>query len=158
MHSKLNRLAEQVTDAQRDSFNRKKDLFHEALIIYYEQQVSGRLAIAHSDTGYITGIVKHLWSKERKRRQAIPVGYTQPGEEEQQNVSAGKLLALVETAGKKCLEMLKAFYYDKMKPQQVADAFGFSGVRSATVQKYKCLEKLRDTVKEKSLDYADFTE
>ncbi len=140
------------------SFDDAKDLFHDALVIYYEKRVSGRLVIEQNDTVYITGIVKHLWHKEKKRRQAILAAHTQQDEEDQQDTSARKLLALVETAGKKCLEILKAFYYDKMKPQQVADAFGFSGTRSATVQKYKCLEKLRDTVKEKSLGYADFTE
>ena len=35
LHSKLNRLAEQVTDAQRDSFNRKKDLFRETAKAYH---------------------------------------------------------------------------------------------------------------------------
>jgi hypothetical protein len=39
---------------------------------------------------------------------------------------------------------------------QVAETFGFSGVRSATVQKYKCIEKVRETVKQKALTYEDF--
>jgi len=140
------------------SFEDAKDLFQDALVMYYEKLVSGTLTIQQNDTAYITGIVKHLWSKELKRRQAIPVAYSQHNAQEEQNASANKLLALVETAGKKCLELLKAFYYHKMKPQQVAETMGYSGIRSVTVQKYKCLEKLRDTVKQKSLSHADFTE
>jgi hypothetical protein len=40
----------------------------------------------------------------------------------------------------------------------IAGRFGFSGERSATVQKFKCLEKVRDTIKSKSLSYEDFVE
>jgi hypothetical protein len=41
---------------------------------------------------------------------------------------------------------------------KVAQLFGFSGERSATVQKYKCIEKVRETVKQKALTYEDFLE
>ncbi|WP_282636750.1 hypothetical protein [Sphingobacterium thalpophilum] len=56
------------------------------------------------------------------------------------------------------MSLLKSFYYDQMSLQEIADDFGFSGIRSATVQKYKCLEKIRETVKEKALLYEDFLE
>lgn len=134
-----------------------KDMFQDALVIYYERMVAGKLSVSHSDTAYITGIVKHLWSKELKKREELQGTDIEVGEQLPQS-STQKLLHFVETAGRKCLDILKAFYYDKMPVEQVADTFGYSGIRSATVQKYKCLEKLRDTVKEKSLNYADFTE
>ena len=54
------------------------------------------------------------------------------------------------------MELLKSFYYDELPLNDIAETYGFSGVRSATVQKYKCLEKVRETVKEKSLTYEDF--
>jgi len=54
--------------------------------------------------------------------------------------------------------LLRAFYYDKLSMSKIANRFGFSSERSATVQKYKCLEKVRDLVKEKSLSYEDFLE
>ncbi len=54
------------------------------------------------------------------------------------------------------MELLKSFYYDQLPLADAATLFGFSGVRSATVQKYKCLEKVRESIKEKSLIYEDF--
>jgi hypothetical protein len=54
--------------------------------------------------------------------------------------------------------LLKSFYYDKMPMSDIGRSFGFSGERSATVQKFKCLEKVRDTVKSKALQYEDFVE
>ena len=54
------------------------------------------------------------------------------------------------------MELLRSFYYDQQPLTDIAGKFGFSGVRSATVQKYKCLEKVRETIKERSLTYEDF--
>ncbi len=56
------------------------------------------------------------------------------------------------------MELLKAFYYDDVPLKDLADSFGYSGVRSVTVQKHKCLEKVRESVKQKSLVYDDFME
>ncbi len=70
--------------------------------------------------------------------------------------SNNRLMRFLETAGKKCMELLKGFYYDQQPLTELADEFGYSGVRSATVQKYKCLEKVRETIKEKALTYDDF--
>jgi hypothetical protein len=56
------------------------------------------------------------------------------------------------------MEILKAFYYDNLSANTIAGLFGYSGIRSATVQKYKCMEKVRETIKENSLAYEDFVE
>jgi len=56
------------------------------------------------------------------------------------------------------MDLLRSFYYDKMPLTTIASTYGYSGVRSATVQKYKCLEKVRETIKEKALAYEDFME
>ena len=66
------------------------------------------------------------------------------------------VIANLETAGKKCMELLKVFYYDHLSVDNVATLFGYSSTHSATVAKYKCLEKVRETVKQNSLNYADF--
>ena len=63
-------------------------------------------------------------------------------EEREQSV-----LASLERTGKKCLRLLKAFYYDHLSMDDIAARFGFNGRRSATVQKYKCLEKVRENLK-----------
>ena len=44
--------------------------------------------------------------------------------------------------------MLLAFYYSQQPLTQIAAANGYASVRSATVQKFKCLERLRDSVRQ----------
>jgi hypothetical protein len=114
-----------------------------------------------NEQAYLVGIAKHLWAKKfRENVQYSPLDEQKSDlmDEEETHPSPAKILHYLETAGQKCLEILKAFYYDNLHVDKIAELFGYSGTRSATVQKYKCIEKVRETIKQKSLDYADFVE
>jgi DNA-directed RNA polymerase specialized sigma24 family protein len=144
------------------SFDEAKDVFQDALVIYYEKFAAGGITLKYSERSYILGIAKHCWAKKNKgnnRYTSLPDSLQGIAlEESAGSSSAEKLLELLNTSGQKCMELLRAFYYDKLPMQKIASMFGFSGERSATVQKYKCLEKVRDIVKNKSLTYEDFLE
>lgn len=144
------------------SFDEAKDVFQDALVIYYEKELTSGIVLKSSEKAYLLGIAKHLWLKTYRdsapnlpldvvniesKADDIPVGY-----------ASDKLMCYLQTAGQKCMEMLRAFYYDKLSAVQITELFGYSGIHSATVQKYKCLEKVRDTIKQKSLTYEDFLE
>ena len=145
------------------SFSDAQDIFQDTLVIFYEKLTSETVSILISEEVYILGIAKHLWIKkykgerttvsltEMERAIQIPDDYFP-------TVELAKLLRVVEVAGKKCLEVLRAFYYDKLSMQDVTRKFGYINAHSATVQKFKCIEKIRDKVKEKSMRYEDFTE
>jgi DNA-directed RNA polymerase specialized sigma24 family protein len=140
------------------SFDEAKDIFQDALVIYYEKAASGSLSVTtNNEKAYLMGIAKHLWLKKHHAdRKEVPLdGFDVECEAEAQP-SVNKILSFLQTAGKKCMDLLRSFYYDEVPLTEVAESFGFSGVRSATVQKYKCLEKVRESVKEKSLTYEDF--
>lgn len=140
------------------SFDEAKDVFQDALVAYYEKSVSAQL-IAENDMAYLVGISKNLWLKRyRDSSQNIPLDNMDISVDENEVPSENRLMHFLETAGKKCMELLKGFYYDQLPLSDIATSFGFSGVRSATVQKYKCLEKVRETIKEKALTYDDFME
>ena len=140
------------------SLEQAKDVFQDALIIYYEKLQSGTLELRTSVPAYLFGISRHLWlRKYRSDSKMLPLpGHLEISETYQAKPSAVKILRYLETAGQKCMALLKAFYYDHLQLEQIAQEFGFSGTRSATVQKFKCLEKVRDKIKEKALAYEDF--
>ena len=140
------------------SFDEAKDVFHDALVAYYEKMIEAKL-IAGNDTAYLVGISKNLWLKRyRAESRQVSLDNFDIDMEEEEHPSENRLMHFLETAGKKCMELLRAFYYDELPLNDIATQFGFSGVRSATVQKYKCLEKVRETIKEKALTYDDFME
>ena len=136
-----------------------QDIFQDTLIIYYEKIASAQAGIIVSEKAYLLGIAKRLWLQHYKatcKNQPINDFDTEVVADEQ--LAAGKILYYLETAGKKCMELLKAYYYDHLPVGDVATLFDYSGTHSATVAKYKCLEKVRETVKQNSLSYADFIE
>jgi len=143
------------------SFEQAQDIFQDALVIYYEKAQAPGAVIPQNEKAYLLGIAKNLWS------QAYKAGCkNQPLDDQQidieafadEQLSTHKLMHYLETAGQKCMDMLRAYYYDYLPVGDIATLFGYSGVRSATVAKYKCLEKVRDKVKQNSLSYADFIE
>ncbi|MGZ3873925.1 MAG: RNA polymerase sigma factor [Mucilaginibacter sp.] len=140
------------------SFDEAKDIFQDALVIYYEKVVVAALTVNTNEKAYLAGICKHLWLRKFKQNNCTATldGIDVIADIEENQPSDDKLMHFLETAGKKCMELLRSFYYDQVPLADAAKTFGFSGVRSATVQKYKCLEKVRETIKEKSLTYEDF--
>jgi DNA-directed RNA polymerase specialized sigma24 family protein len=143
------------------TFDEAKDIFQDALVVYYEKVITEGKKINTSETAYLLGISRYLWlqkHRDNNRQQPLDDSGMDVSDEKEPSPSTQKLLYYLETAGQKCMEMLKAFYYDKLPVKDIATLFGYSGERSATVQKYKCLEKVRDTVKQKALTYEDFLE
>lgn len=143
------------------NFDEAKDIFQDALVIYYEKTGEPEFTVQSNEKAYLMGICKHLWYKyynETKLKQPIDITTALKLREEQEPKVSEHILRFVELSGKKCLELLKAFYYDKLSMKDLAGKFSFSGERSATAQKYKCLEKVRTAIHDRSLTKDDFYE
>jgi len=138
------------------TFDDAKDIFQDALVVWYEKSTDRSV---NNDKAYLMGITKKLWLKKyQENNRLIPMDGFDRELEEESEPSESRILNFLQTAGKKCMDLLRSFYYDELPLNDIAETFGFSGVRSATVQKYKCLEKVRETVKEKALTYEDFVD
>jgi DNA-directed RNA polymerase specialized sigma24 family protein len=143
------------------SFQDARDIFHDAMVIFWEKDQEQ--TIRGEPAAYILGIAKHLWFRNfnvQKHRVSftdeemaitVPDDYF-PG------VNETYLFQVIRLTGKKCMEILHAFYYAHEPMKKVAQVLGYHNSHSATVQKYKCLEKIREHVKTKSLGYEDFLE
>ena len=132
------------------SLDEAKDAFHDALLIYMEKEKAGQLQVRSSRKAYLLGTAKICWLHARDKGTPIPLPenfdpaeVVDEGAEEREQ----SLLESLVRSGRKCMELLKAFYYDRCSMQDIATRFGFNGRRSATVQKYKCLEKVREEIK-----------
>ncbi len=145
------------------SLEQAKDIFHDALIIYLEGATQNNRTIHTTKEAYILGISKHLWIRKYQRdRRNVPMSDSENGiavpDDFYPTIQAKRLLRVLELSGKKCMDLLRAFYYQRLPLKKLVSALGYANEHSASVQKYKCLEKIRNTVKEKSLTYEDFTE
>lgn len=146
------------------SLEEAKDVFQDAMVVYYEKNPDVLMSVERSHQAYILGIAQNLWFRKfnnKKRHVPLKESMNFLNQENGEGFISGKehsLIQYLEKAGKKCMDLLHAFYYEKKKLDSIAESFGYSGTRSATVQKYKCLEKVRDVIKSKSLNYENFAE
>ncbi len=141
-----------------------KDIFQDSLIVYYEKVLNGQLESFTNQQAYILGIAKKLWLKKYHHMKklvelnAMEKNISIPIDFYAQNKKQNRMIHFLETAGKRCMEILQSFYYHQTPLPEIAQRFGFSNTRSATVQKYKCLEKIRTQVKTKQMSYEEIME
>jgi RNA polymerase sigma factor (sigma-70 family) len=143
------------------SFDDARDVFQDALIVLHEKQGEDEFALNTSAKAYLLGIAKHLWIRKfNTGRPEIALDETEAAisipEHFYPAVNEQRLLRIIENTGKQCLNLLRAFYYDKLPVKQIANALGYGSEHSASVQKYKCIEKIRTTLKQQSISYEDF--
>lgn len=138
-----------------------QDIFHDALVVYYEKSSDTGFRVDTSPEAYVVGIARHLWLRKFHRdvRQVPlemaevamnvpPDFYPEPNEI--------RLLRFLEKAGRKCLDLLQKFYFEKSSLRDIASTLGYRTEHSAAVQKFKCIGKVRDSIKAQSARYEDF--
>ncbi len=128
-----------------------EDVFHDALILVFEKSLEGQLDHVLDPKAYVGGVCKRLWW-ERRRQDSRYVALV-PGRELQAEAKIpsaslqSKVWSYLESSGSRCLEILQAFYYFRWPMEEIAAQLGYRNARSATVQKYKCLEKVKSIAK-----------
>ena len=137
-----------------------EDVFQDALIVLIDMH---QRTIIEDRSRYLVGIAKHLWLKRARttgrllklddyeRALTIP-------DEQASEVETSALLRFLQRAGAKCMSLLSDFYFGGLSISQITTEHGFATDHSASVQKYKCIEKVRNIVKEKQILYEDFME
>jgi DNA-directed RNA polymerase specialized sigma24 family protein len=132
-----------------------KDVFQDALVVFYEKMVSGRLVLTCSLSTYLVGVCRHLWQQELSRRSRLPLSELDEAHEQLADFGEAAepapvvaVLEYVAKLGEKCQRILLSFYYFQQPLEQIAAENDYGTVRSATVQKFKCLERLRKAVRQ----------
>ncbi|MBN9379828.1 MAG: sigma-70 family RNA polymerase sigma factor [Chitinophagaceae bacterium] len=130
-----------------------RDLFHDAMVIYLEKKRDNCLPVHVSPRQYLAGIARILWFKQCKHeRRQTDIRFVEDSLPAEEAVDPEKksllLYKYLKVAGNACLQLLQAFYYEKLSMPAIAGKFHYGSAHSATVQKYKCLEKLREKIKQ----------
>ena len=141
------------------SFDDARDIFHDALVIFYEKSAVQQPFVKTNEDHYLIGIAKHLWLRKYKDEKKF-VELTESERaitisDDYFRDADNRLISILNLTGRKCMELLQAFYYDNLSMKQIKSLFNFSTAHSASVQKFKCIEKVRTTIKNKSLGYEE---
>ena len=130
-----------------------QDVFQDALVVLYEKATAGTLELSAAPGTYLVAVARHLWQREVARRARYPHTGLEAVESEVADEAPAteaapvSVLTQLEQLGDKCRSILLAFYYFGQPLGQIAATHGYRSVRSATVQKFKCLERLRTAVR-----------
>jgi RNA polymerase sigma factor (sigma-70 family) len=129
-----------------------KDIFQEAVIIFYEKVKEGSLELNCQIKTYLYSVCRRLWLKKltEKNRVGKPrdeeffveLAAEEVVDEEKEikfDLMAESLLLL----GEPCRSLLEDFYIHEQSMQQISDKFGYTNPENAKNQKYKCLVRLK---------------
>lgn len=126
-----------------------QDLVQESIILFYEKVMQEEPTLTASATTYVMAICKNRWRRElekRNRQQGFSPELIEQAKEVQAEEAEYKLADFVDRLGEKCSKVLVSFYYLGQRMEEIAEQLQYSSVRSATVQKFKCLERLRKSL------------
>ena len=140
------------------TYDDAQDIFQDALVVLCQHLESNKEI--ESELAYVIGISKKLWySRVGDRSRTVVIdNLKQSSNVDSPTINENRLLELLTNTGRKCMDLLVNFYYENAGIKSIMKQFGFASEHSASVQKYKCIEKLRETIKTKSLSYEDFFE
>lgn len=137
-----------------------KDIFQDALIVFWEKVVGGKLVLTAKISTYLYSICQNLWRKEldRKSRNSgelsqDPADHFDPDRQERIQVITQCLDRLNES----CRQILTYYYFDKLSMNDIADKMGFANSDTAKTKKYKCKQELDRSIKSlyKATDFLD---
>ena len=120
-----------------------RDVFHDALLVLMERENE-----PDSREAYVMGIARNLLRRGARRLPAAALseqmGALVEAEPDRPEAWRSSIWGYVKG---RCLDVLKAFYDRGETMEHIAFTYGYASAHSATVQKYKCLERLREQLK-----------
>ena len=135
-----------------------EDTFQETLIVFYRNVVKEDFVLTSALSTYIYAISYRLWLKQlRSRKISLPIDaasvqLVEAFDFEVAEQKADKLtgvLEKMESAGKRCKEILTLFYFNKLKYDQIAQKLQMKDERAVREQKYRCMKRIKEAFNSK---------
>jgi RNA polymerase sigma factor (sigma-70 family) len=141
-------LAKKYIRANSGSTDDAEDIFQDALVVLCKKVQSDHFILSVPLKTYLLAIVKNCWLQELRKRKKLPAGETTDDiadivKDEEPGFIFAK--AAFELLGEKCRQLLILFYFKKESYKNIAAALAFSDEKTAKNQKYRCLQKARET-------------
>ncbi|MFT7588980.1 MAG: RNA polymerase sigma factor (sigma-70 family) [Limisphaerales bacterium] len=140
-----------------------RDLFQEGLTVVFRQAKAGKLVLTASLSTYINAVCRKLWLKQLRRKSNSGVTFSVDLESTSQTAVSEDFLEALHThdrqllfkkqfnlLGSDCKELL-ALFFEGISMAEIAEKMQFNSVAYAKKRKFKCKEKLVDSIKKDPL-------
>lgn len=131
-----------------------KDVFQDALIIFYEKVLYDTSSTMDKPLGYLYGICRTLWRNHKSRKYKlgiIEVAEAEPEidmgivrEFEDSEKEGRNLIKGIQQLGELCQKILVQYFYEKKPLIRVAESLGLKDAHNAGARKSRCEKKLRE--------------
>lgn len=158
LYSQNYKTTEQYVLQNNGSIEEAKDIFQEAFIAVWRNIQLGKFTAQnnHSLSAYLFQVSKNKWISHLR---SASYKNTRPLETEVEEVEEemlapeehnylNELVEHFEKLGENCRDLLRAFYYKKRSLRDIAEQFKWTEA-TARNNKYRCIEKLRNLLKDK---------
>lgn len=129
-----------------------KDIYQEAVIIFYEKIKAGSLELNCQIKTYLYSVSRRLWLKKltEKSRVSKPRDEdfflelaAEDGLDDEKEARFELMSESLLLLGEPCRSLLEDFYVHEQSMQQISEKFGYTNPDNAKNQKYKCLMRLK---------------
>lgn len=138
-----------------------EDVFQEGLVILCNKINRTDFLLTCSINTYLYSICKLLWLDElKKKNKKIKNDFIELTDENlidtiNTDIEEDRPIKQAQEAlmklGQKCKELLELFYFKKLSMRDIAKKLGFGSEKVAKNQKYRCIEKAKENLKNSSL-------
>jgi len=138
-----------------------EDVFQEALIIFCNKLMQPHFELRCSINTYLYSVCKLLWLDELKKKNKqikndfLPLEDKYLLAEFNEAIEEDKPIKIAQEAimklGEKCKTLLQLFYFKKWTMAKIAVELGFKTEKVAKNQKYRCIEKAKENLKQLTL-------
>jgi RNA polymerase sigma factor (sigma-70 family) len=122
-----------------------KDIYQDALIVFWQKAVSGNLVLSSKISTFIYSICQNLWRKELERKSKL--SSEEKDSPEINDVDRRERIEIINTSisnlGETCRKILTYYYFDNLSMNDIAEKMGFANADTAKTKKYKCKKELR---------------
>lgn len=128
------------------------DIFHDSLMLFYEQVMKGEFDPKYKAFGYIYKVGVFRWINKCKKDKNIQLAEELPDTEvESSNYmdfqimsgeEKGLLQQLFSSIGEKCIELLNYTIYTDMFMEDITARMGMASVDATRMQQMRCKQKL----------------
>jgi RNA polymerase sigma factor (sigma-70 family) len=128
-----------------------KDIYQDALIVFWQKAVSGNLVLSSKISTFIYSICQNLWRKELERKSKL--SSEEKDSPEINDVDKRERIDIINTSinnlGETCRKILTYYYFDNLSMSDIAEKLGFANADTAKTKKYKCKKELDELIKSK---------
>jgi len=130
-----------------------KDIYQEAVIVFYEKVTQAQLALTCKIRTYIYAVCRRLWLKRlaEKKKYTGNIEETESfadidnemNEVEQKERQYRQMKEALDGLGDPCRSIIEDFYIKDLTMEAIGEKFGYTNADNAKNQKYKCLQRLK---------------